>query len=438
MQSQKLNVVLGALFGVLTILSVIKWTTSSTDFVDYAEVPRLVPGFTPQNVHIVQLTKGKAGDPQQGQQAQQPEVEIVFRKDGENWFLNSREFAQVPMKALGSQIEDRILKKIEKLEVNVSTLIDEEAKAEELKKYGLDEDYWEVTCMDASQKVLATIQIGRQAGREGDDWQSKVKGSYVKRADQDSVLLSDEPIEMFEKVEDWLDKSVMSVDESQVARIELRNEKGELVLERVDDGKDEGAEKPASGDVAPGTWKVVRGPDNVGKLRDYAVSTLLSRACNVNAKTFVSTVSQQAAMDAGLIQPSMMVTLTLRDENKTQKNIRVGKRLEGEQAYYAIASERREMILSPGRVGRLGVREGPEGLLRRAAGGSEEGGAQEGRRQARRAEEGRRQAGRAQEGRRQAGRAQEGRRQAGRAQERREAGLSPALVAGGPASRPGS
>lgn len=345
MNTHKLNIVLGAVFAVLTILSVIKFASSSSNYVDYSEVPRLIPGFTPQNVHTILLEKG-APTEEERQAGTEPEQLIRLDKAGEQWYLRAQEYGPVQLKAMSSQVEDRILKRIEKLEVTVSTVVTTDAKDADLEKYGFGSESWTITCYDAGEKELAKIRIGRQTGREGDEYDTKVRGSFVKRADQETILISDQPFELYEKPGEWLDKQVLSIEESEVARIHLQNEKGELILERVEkkkddakgeDTKDQDAQQP---DAAPEpTWKVVRGPEGVGKLRDYAVTTLIARATNVTAKEFLTPATQQAMQAAGLMQPRIRVTVRLRDDSKTEKSIVVGERVEGEQAYQAHAGD---------------------------------------------------------------------------------------------------
>ncbi|PIE22127.1 MAG: hypothetical protein CSA62_13680 [Planctomycetota bacterium] len=340
MNTQKLNIGLAGLFLVLTVLSLIKFFGSSANFVQYDEAQRLIPGFTPENVAVVQLTRGESEDPETP-----PKTQIIFQRKEEGWVMQSNAFPGAQLAAQGTLIEERILARIQRIEANVSTIINEKADEAALKSYGFGAEAWTVTCVGSNGKALAKLQIGRKAGREGDEQGLRVSGSYVKKDDRDVVLISDKPFELFDEAGDWLDKTMVSVDESQVAQIHVMNEQGEILFERIEKkGEDKKkAEKANPSDAQPQSdkpsWKVVRGPEKVGKLRDFSVSTLLARATKITAKEILQgRMTEADAQRTGLLSPAIRVVLTLRDEAKTRYQLGIGSRMEGEQAYYATTS----------------------------------------------------------------------------------------------------
>ncbi len=314
MQADKRNLLLAGTFVILSVLTAMKWNAEASTFVDFKELPKLFPGFTPANIRVIQFSHKKKSDAG----ADAKEEGLAFQKRDDSWVLASGRYAGLA--ALGSKIESDILKKLEKIEINTSTVVAQDAVEADLKRYGLDEDSaLRVVCGDASGKPLATLLIGRKAGLEKDEYENKVRGTFVRRDNKKTIVLSDEEIELSSEPDEWLNKEMLKVEEAEVAGFTLKNDKGVLEMKR-EAGKG---------------WKTVKGPEKVGKLRDFAVTGLLSRACSVNAKAIKEGASPQAMQTTGIANAKTQITLVLKDDKKTKREIRIGKRVEGEQEYYA-------------------------------------------------------------------------------------------------------
>ena len=206
---KKSIVILLAIFIVLVLaVIVIEGPLSKRGKKKAAEESILFPGFAADQVSSVEIrTKDR---------------EIKLNKEGESWLVATSDNYPADTEAVRA-----VLDNVKELKL---TLIASKA-AEKHSQFEVDESGVEVKMLGAEEDVLAHFFVGKT----GPGYMS----TYVRKADQDMVLLIDEPLKYtFDKGErGWRDRTVFDFDASQVQRLTLvSEEKGEIAIVAQEDG----------------------------------------------------------------------------------------------------------------------------------------------------------------------------------------------------------
>lgn len=320
----KLNQTLVVVFVVLLIPTAIKFFSSGVSYTIIDESSKVFPGYNKENITYIQLSKPKldptTGAPVPGRDGKPQYEGIVFQRSEDEWVIKTGPYPGL-LKARKTDIDFKMLDKLGKLQANTSSILAEDADDATLERYQLrDNDATKLECFDANRKPIAELLIGRAAGGS-DVGENAASGTYIRRPKQKVVILTGEDMALDTKLDDWVEKSLRSIDQAEIREISLSNEKGEVVFKREDDKKD---------------WEVAKAPDGVGKLRKTEVDSLMGRVASVNVQSFVDLRTQR--VQHGLPNGAKIVVKVKTKDDKSHQLL-IGQRVEGKQEFYALTSD---------------------------------------------------------------------------------------------------
>jgi len=316
---KNINTILSVIFVVLLLPCFIKYNGSmrALDLTD--ESLKVFPGFRAETVASIQITRPKKlDDPAKAAANPNPQVDgISFVRNEEKWLIASGDYQGI--EARSSEIDDRILKRLNDMIATKGTIIQSDPSDSELASYKLDEaSATRVVCGDNAQKPIVQLLVGRNAGDQKLGKQATT-GTFVRPVGQKVVILYDRELDLDLDPTSWMEKKLQDVAEADIKALSLRNEKGTISFTRQE-GKG---------------WKCDKPPADVGKLKEFELNSLIGRARTVEAAGFKSRlVARQQLTDFGLGDDAP-IEIKLTTKADKVHLLHVGKKVEGKQEFYA-------------------------------------------------------------------------------------------------------
>ncbi len=330
MNLMRANIVLAVAAAGLAVPTWLTIQADRTEFTSFEDIPKLFPGFTPDNVKAVVIStvkKGEDGEPVKDQNGKVQRDGIQLQRTDDGWVLANTDIAGVKVRP--EVVRDRVFDNLDRIRVDDKAIVRENATPDELKEFGLAEDQAVlVQCFDAANRPLAQLLIGKDAagGKAGKD---VVRGFYVRSADSSDVVLYEQSYWQIDADRDqWVDRMPVHFDVDKAVHVELHNPKGDVAFERS------GVDSP--------DWKKVAGPDDVGAVRNGEVRAFVQTISQIQVQKYVKRLppvgpQRTAAVgEFGLATPEVTVTVKLADG--TEHRVAVGSQVQGQNQYYLMAS----------------------------------------------------------------------------------------------------
>lgn len=316
--------VIAAALAVPTTLELIK---DRRVFTAIDTVPRLFPGFTPDNIRFVQFSRAKPVEPGAANKAE-PEREVVtVARTDKGWaLLGNGDLNGAPVQK--RLIEDDVLARVAEMRRDPKSLYKAQATAEDLEQAGLTRDTATlIECFDASRKAMAELYVGKDASR-GKGGPDAVRGWFVRRrggaedtGPKDIVLYESDPHmwDLSVRPERWIDRIVHDFEFDEVQAVSIRNEKGQAAFEKND--KD--------------AWVAVDAPAGTGAVRVGEVDLMFSQFSMLQVNRFIEPLAKHQGKLAqlGLEKGKFEIAAKMRDG--TQHRLLIGLRIPGQNERYA-------------------------------------------------------------------------------------------------------
>lgn len=341
MNLNKANLVL---FALVAGLSLPTWLTIVRDresFVDTSAVPKLLEGFTVDNVASLVLAQPKKGvttAPTPGQEAgQKPPVQydqLTFQRNDEGFVFGQGMGDLMGAPVVQQMLELQVWKHLQEIPMDKETVVLRDATDEQLAEYGLDlEHAFVVKAGNVEGAVLAEVLVGNDSAgsQQGAD---AVRGVYVRRADSRDVALYEVPFwNRSIAKEQWVDRSVWKTPADTIRRIELENQTGKVVFRRAQGESSWQADAPPAGRAA---------------VRQIEAEGLAQRLAFLQAAELVRPLAGADLRQAGLDQPAVRVSLSFeRDGKEVTEQFALGKVQEGKSAQYMSCSSHKFLLTAP-------------------------------------------------------------------------------------------
>lgn len=340
MNLTKANLVLAV---ATVVLAVPTWVTLRRDlenFVDVSQVPKLLEGFTADNVATLAL--GKPKDPQPAVPAgtdpnQKPQLQydqINFQRTDQGFVLGQGMGDLVGVPVNNQMLELQVWKHLTDIPGDKETLVQKDATEAQLVEYGLDVEHaFVVKAGNASGQLIAELLVGKdtttsQGGTEA------VRGVFVRRADSRDVVFYEVP--MWTRALDantWIDRTLFKVPADKVRRLELQNQTGKVVLTKA---------------AGQASWAAEAAPNGRGAVRQTEVEGLAQRLGFLQVAEFVKPLAGANLPALGLDAPKLAIAVTYEKDGKdVQITIGVGNPMDGKNSHYARCSESQFAVAVP-------------------------------------------------------------------------------------------
>ncbi|MCR9243975.1 MAG: DUF4340 domain-containing protein [bacterium] len=337
----KSNIFLLVVVVVLAVPTGMQLVSDSESFVDYARIPLMFDGFSPENVAKVQIAVPKAEQPAPDPRRpnQKPGIaydQLVLQRAERGWSVAQVPGAPNPLAgapASKQRVEVDIFEHLLKIRSDKETLIQANATEEQLAEYGLDDAT--ATVIQAYAKETNQLVVSLCVGTDASDQlagTAGVKGVFVRKKDSTDVVLYE-----FEKgwrrdiaTDQWVDRVLLKVTPESVTRFALSNgaTKGELVV--FERSQNEAA------------WTCKNPPAGRGAVRQAEVEAALGRLRWISVNEFRRPLQQAGNLAVlGLLPGDIRFEITYRDgqEERTAR-FTVGKKVDDEQnVHYFQSSE---------------------------------------------------------------------------------------------------
>ena len=328
------NAVLAIVAGVLAVPTVWTLVNEGSEYTAVDEIPKLFEGFTPENVHFIRISKQKPKTETEGDGNAAPAAEeLVIQRQDDGWALASGELAGAPIREY--MVADELLANVKAMPASKDAVIVVDAKDEDLDKRGLTaETGLRITCLrNDGQTVLADLYLGNETN-ENEYGQDRVRGRYVRKvaADNDTgrksiLLFEKESMRVTTERGDYVDTKVLEIgDAAKIQKFAYKNATGtDVEFER-------------SSETDP-KWKMVKGPEKAGAVRQGEVDNLVNRFLFVNAQTYegaldrIPPAERAAKYGIGGDASQFVVTATMQDG--TTHRMTVGKKIDDKNEYWA-------------------------------------------------------------------------------------------------------
>jgi hypothetical protein len=304
-------------------------------------VPKLVPGFSEERVAIISIHKPKADQPPTDPMANPDQVQVAydavaFRRESNDWVIHALQGQArlAGVKVRSSDVKSRILEPVGRIKLTKASIVEINATDETMKSSSLDDAQATVVqLLDQAEQPIAVLRIGTEASR-GTYSESSVRGTFVmnykkEQKGANSIVLSEDTWTLDVDPNYWVDKQVLSLDQAKIKAITVENPKGKLSLEKKD-----------------GTWTANDKPDGVGGLRQFEVTSLLSRLSSLDCTEYVGPYDNRQLANYGLDKPEYTIKATTEDGK--EYSIRIGKKVPDKQDSYAMVSEVENFYLQIG------------------------------------------------------------------------------------------
>ncbi len=344
MRANLFLLILAVVLAVPTTLTIID---NQIIFEDYQEVPRLFDGFDPDNVVTIQV-----------QQPRLDEKGMVIREDDgglatnalvmtrpsgqEHWVFGGNDPEMRGVRVRQDRVRDYVLQHIEAIRMDENSLVAEDVRQEDLKKYGLEDGNPKLTaivCLDKVGKPLAQIFLGRDTKLDRREQKGLVRGYFVRRPDRSDVILYEAEFwQVSTDKQQWVDRNIFyRFPTDQAVELALKNNKG--------------AVKFAKARADEIDWGMVEGPENQGAVRQAEVNALLQSLQLLDAPQFIRPLGQSVAVEEdmkalGFDEP--LIDLSVKLANGELKRMRVGKKLPNQNFFYMLTSTIPTYVLGVG------------------------------------------------------------------------------------------
>ena len=331
------NLFLGALAGALAIPTVVTIWSERSLFTDYRDVPRMFEGFTPDNITVIKLSKGKVDEDGELVKNEKDEVErdvLALQKTVDGWAIGQL-MGQAPVKSRGAPVNAdlvvrNVLEHVEAIRRDDEALVAEDADEETLAEYELDDDTGlTIECMDKNGKLVAALVRGRTA-RKPAAGQDALRGFFVRRkGDQDIVLYEQDGWYVQLEARNWINRQVLPpTAAAEAVHIKLVTAEGTVEFK-----KDNAADT---------TWEAVQAPPDTGAVRQQQVDSCVGRVTRASVTDYVEPLPQNAGQRSvrfkqyGLQQPALKAEFAL--EDGTKHELSIGNKVTDKNEHYAFFS----------------------------------------------------------------------------------------------------
>jgi hypothetical protein len=319
------NLILALVAAGLAVPTVLTISRERVLFTDFAEIPKLFPGFTPANVHAISVSAPKLnedGKPVVDEAGVVQRDELQFVKQDGKWFLANTDIAGASVRE--DRIRENVLDHLDQLRHDQKALVQANADEATLEACELTEATGKlVRAFDSARNVLAELFIGKDAsgGRVGEQ---VVNGFYVRRRDSADVALYEQTYwQVSTDREVWVARNLLWFDVNQAVEVSLTNPRGTMVFGRPG---------------ATGDWKKMQGPDGVGAVRYAEVSSFVQTLSFVSIQSHVQRLPPAGPQrDAVLKQHDLLepkISASVRLVDGKEHGIQLGKQVPGKNEYY--------------------------------------------------------------------------------------------------------
>lgn len=344
MNLAKANVILAAAAVVLAIPTFLTLRSDASMFKALDEVPKLFPGFTPENVGAVAIGVPKPDQPKPAANPQNPNApkpplqydQQTFVRTGTGWAVGAEgELQGAPVQA--NLVEKWLLQHLQDVRYDRDVLVAENASDEDLAKYGLDEtEALVIKAYDKGmQNVVAELLMGKDAKAGNAD---NVSGFYVRRRDSKDVVLYEGQIQKPNvKIDVWLDRSITHIDPATITQFAYSGP--------ATSGREVSfAKKPGS----QATWTAAKAPDDVGAVRQQEVESMVQRFCNLYAQEIKRPLAATNTGELGLVPPRFTVSATTKDDSGEKTwTLTIGNKVDDKDEYYVQSSQSQFLMTLP-------------------------------------------------------------------------------------------
>ncbi|MEE9128340.1 MAG: DUF4340 domain-containing protein, partial [Planctomycetota bacterium] len=344
MRANLILLILAVLLGIPTVVTL---SGEEAPMMGLEDFPQLLPGFNPNAVNIVTLTRKRPAQPGSPQPAQ-PQIDRLdfFRSDTSEtgWVLGPHPHLQgLPIK--DGMVESHILDHLKSIRLDQEALALADADQDDLAERHLTEDSaLLITCVRGVQarEALAELFKGIRA-QDLNKEPGAVQGYFVCRKDKPKqVVLYDpgDPWELILDANEWVTKVIYDILMGDVESFRIKNTLGELAF------------KKKKGSQA--TWEKgdAEAMKKLGAVRQGEVTRLLEQFRKVTAEAYegpTRVVEERLGLDKISLAPGKSkyeFQATLKDGREYW--LRVGGQVPNSPHHYAVSSNSDFVFTIPG------------------------------------------------------------------------------------------
>ena len=333
------NLILAA---VAVLLAPLTWWTvqrEGENFTEYADVPLLFPGFDPDRVTQIEISKAGTASPGTADAADEAVAKVVLQRTVEGWAIGNGMLRGVS--ARPAEIQNMVLQHLGRIRRDQKALIDTDADTSRLESFGLDDaSALRILAYDASDGqnnvVVADLRFGKAENSGGTEGEGKARGYYVRRSDDTAVVFYETPSWFVTTdASHFADRSVARFDTSKAVRLYLSNRYGSFGVERVQ--------------ANVGQWRLAKGadgesvaPEGVGPVRQTEISQLLAGLQQLRAERFVELAGgdrlEKVKLDYGMTDDDRAGVVIVTLEDGSSVGVTLGAKVPGSAERYAITN----------------------------------------------------------------------------------------------------